>query len=112
MMARIVDLNDFMKRYPVQTLVMPNIYFKVSDDLEWNNHIWQLSIENGVVSFEISDEETPDMEMTIQTLTKAMFGYRSLNSLFELGVVTGDSEKIDQLNDVFVNEKPQLIDYF
>jgi len=112
MMARIVDLNDFIKRYPVQTLVMPKVYFKVNDDLEWNNHIWQLSIENGVVSFEVADDETPDMELSIQTLTKAMFGYRSLNSLQTFGYVIGDPEKVDQLNDVFVKEKPELIDYF
>ncbi|MFC6176100.1 enhanced intracellular survival protein Eis [Companilactobacillus huachuanensis] len=112
MMARIVDLSDFVKRYPVQTLVMSKVYFKVNDDLDWNNHTWRLSIENGVVSFEIADDETPDMELTIQTLTKAMFGYRSLDSLFEYGYITGDSEKVDQLNEVFVKEKPQLIDYF
>lgn len=112
MMARIVDLNDFMKRYPVQISVLPKTYLKITDDLDWNNHVWKLSIENGIVNFEIADEATPDMEMTIQTLTKAMFGYRSLRSLRKYNRITGNSEKVNLLNDVFVQEKPQLIDYF
>lgn len=112
MMARIVELSDFMGRYPVQVSVLPKIYLKVTDELSWNNHVWKLSIENGIVGFSIADDATPDMEMTIQDLTKAMFGYRSLKSLRKYGRITGDDKKIGLVSDVFVQEKPELIDYF
>lgn len=112
MMARIVDLEDFIKRYPVQTKNLSKIYFKVEDDLEWNNHTWSLEINDGIVDLKNVDGEGADLELTIQTLTKAMFGYRNLESLAEYDFVEGDSIKIKQLDTAFVNEKPQLIDYF
>ncbi|WP_177163329.1 sterol carrier protein domain-containing protein, partial [Oenococcus oeni] len=59
-----------------------------------------------------ADGEGADLELTIQTLTKAMFGYRNLNSLADYGAVKGDLSKINSLSKVFVSERPQLIDYF
>ena len=41
-----------------------------------------------------------------------MFGYRSLDSLVNYGLIKGDVEKISDLSSLFVQEKPQLIDYF
>ncbi len=112
MMARIVDLEDFVKRYPIQRKNLSKIYFKVEDTLEWNDHTWSLEINDGVVDFQNADGEGANLELSIQNLTKAMFGYRSLNSLAEYGAIKGDLNKINELNDVFVHEKPQLIDYF
>ena len=60
----------------------------------------------------MADELKPDLELTIQNLTKAMFGYRSLDSLVNYGLIKGDVEKISDLSSLFVQEKPQLIDYF
>lgn len=112
MMARIVDLSDFLQRYPVQKTTLAKTYLKVNDTLAWNNHTWCLAIEDGIVTLEIADDHTPQLELTIQNLTKAMFGYRSLNSLFESGAVSGDQKKLVELNEIFVKNKPQLIDYF
>jgi len=52
------------------------------------------------------------MELSIQSLTKAMFGYRSLESLANYGFVKGNDAKVSALGNVFVQVKPQLIDYF
>lgn len=112
MMARIVDLENFIKRYPVQELTMPKVNLKVNDKLEWNDHTWALEVENGQVSFSIADGEEIDLELSIQDLTKAMFGYRSLNSLYEFGYIKGNADKIDTLNDLLIHDKPELIDYF
>jgi len=112
MMARIVNLADFMKRYPIKQMNLPKIYFKVTDTLEWNDHTWSLTINDGIVDLQIADTKATDLELSIQTLTKAMFGYRSLNSLAEYGFVQGDADKIKLLSAIFVQEKPQLIDYF
>ena len=112
MMARIIDLEAFINRYPTVVLTLPKINFKVDDSLEWNDHVWSLSIENGIPKLTKADGEEFDFELSIQTLTKALFGYRDLNSSFKYGAITGNIEKIDQMNDILVKDKPQLIDYF
>ena len=112
MMARIVNLEDFLKRYPIQKMNLARINFKVEDSLAWNNHTWSLAINDGIVDLKVADELKPDLELTIQNLTKAMFGYRSLDSLVNYGLIKGDIEKISDLSSLFVQEKPQLIDYF
>lgn len=112
MMARIVNLEDFLSRYPVKKMNLAKIYFKVTDSLAWNAHTWVLSISDGIVKVAIADDQVADFELSIQDLTKAMFGYRNLNSLANYGFVKGNQEKISQMNDVFVQVKPQLIDYF
>lgn len=112
MMARIVNLENFLNRYPIQKMNLARINFKVEDSLAWNNHVWSLAINDGVVDLKVADELQPDFSLTIQNLTKAMFGYRTLDSLADFGLVKGDKEKISILSELFVNEKPQLIDYF
>jgi len=112
MMARIVDLADFIKRYPIQKMNLAKTYFKLNDTLEWNNHTWSLAINDGVIDLQIADGEGEDMELSIQSLTKAMFGYRSLESLANYGFVKGNDAKVSALGNVFVQVKPQLIDYF
>ncbi|ABJ56318.1 GNAT family N-acetyltransferase [Oenococcus oeni] len=112
MMARIVNLGDFLQRYPIQVNSLEKIYFRVKDTLEWNDHTWALEINDGKVKLSDADGEGADLELTIQTLTKAMFGYRNLNSLADYGAVKGDLSKINSLSKVFVSERPQLIDYF
>lgn len=112
MMARIVDLEDFLLRYPVKKMNLAKVYFKVNDFLEWNDHTWALSINDGIVDLQIADGEGEDFEISIQDLTKAMFGYRSLNSLAKYGFISGDQAKINELNNVFVHQRPELIDYF
>ncbi|CAJ1190247.1 GNAT family acetyltransferase [Companilactobacillus crustorum] len=112
MMARIVNLKDFVSRYPVQKMQLAKIYFRVEDSLEWNQHTWALAINDGIVDFKIADGHKADLELDIQDLTKAMFGYRTLNSLAEYGRIKGEQDKISALNQIFVKNKPQLIDYF
>lgn len=112
MMARIVNLEDFLKRYPLQQQDLDKVFFKVNDTLEWNDHTWSVEVKDGKINVENADGEGVDLELSIQTLTKAMFGYHSLNSLAELGQVKGDLNKIESLDKLFWHEKPQLIDYF
>lgn len=112
MMARIVNLQDFLQRYPVKKMNLAKVCFKVDDFLDWNAHTWMLTITDGIVELRIADDQKADFELSIQDLTKAMFGYRSLNSLAKYGIIDGDLDKINELDGVFVHQKPQLIDYF
>ncbi|MFC6177320.1 sterol carrier protein domain-containing protein [Companilactobacillus huachuanensis] len=85
---------------------------EVNDSLSWNNHIWVLSVKNGVVSLEKSDKEIPEVIVDIQTLTKAMFGYQSLSDSFKIGNVLGNTDEIETLDKLFVHKKAQLKDFF
>lgn len=111
MMARIVNLEDFFTRYPVQN-DLDEVFIKVEDTLEWNAHTWKISVRDRKVTIKIADGEAANIELTIQNLTKAMFGYRSLESLDDYGFIKGDTKKIQDLDKVLVQKKPELIDYF
>ncbi|WP_334332601.1 GNAT family N-acetyltransferase [Companilactobacillus sp. HBUAS59544] len=111
MMARIVNLEDFFTRYPVQN-DLDEVFIKVEDTLEWNAHTWKISVRDKKVTIKIADGEAANIELTIQNLTKAMFGYRSLESLADYGFIKGDTKKIQDLDKVLVQKKPELIDYF
>lgn len=112
MMARIVELKGFMFDYPLQVENLEPINVKVTDSLEWNNHLWKFGIKSGDVCFAKNDQATPDVTVDIQTLTKAMFGYQSLSESFMVGDVSGDFEKVQEIDRAFVHENAQLKDFF
>lgn len=111
MSARIVNLKSFVMKYPFVKYNLDPIVIEVKDSLEWNNHRWKLSIDKGNVKFERT-QETSNIQISIETLTKAMFGTRQLDSLAHYGAVQGDAVSIDKLSHALVVEKPQLRDYF
>lgn len=112
MMARIVDLSQFFKDYPIQLQNLQTLYLEVNDSLTWNNHIWALSVKDGVVDLKVADYETPEVIVDIQTLTKAMFGYQTLSDSYLVGNVLGNSDRIKDLDALFIHEKAQLKDTF
>ncbi|MDN7044015.1 GNAT family N-acetyltransferase [Lactiplantibacillus plantarum] len=115
MMARIVDLYDFIKRYPFLTDIQP-IRLAVSDaTLPANQGIWSLTRHNGQVTLNrVSDQLTgpADIQLTIQQLTTACFGTQSLARAYQHGLITGDVNAINRLDTSLVKERPALIDYF
>lgn len=112
MMARIVDLKQFLLDYPLQITNLDTIYLEVGDTLPWNNHIWAMSIKNGEMSLEKAEENIPEVIVDIQTLTKAMFGYQSLKASYDIGNVLGNVDKVEELSRIFVNKRAQLKDTF
>lgn len=112
MMVRIINLEAFVKNYPTAVADLKNVKIKVDDDLIWNNHIWNLNINNREVNFKIENDKNYDIELNIQTLTKVMFGYQSLQDLYLIGEVSGDLSKIKQLDSIFIKEKSQVSNEF
>lgn len=115
MMARIVLLHDFLKRYPFNA-DFESVRLAVTDDiLAANQGIWELSRTNGQVTCNRVSPDvtgTADLQLTIQQLTKALFGTRSLTSAWQHGQITGDVTTAQYLDTSLVHEKPALIDYF
>jgi len=108
MMVRIINLKKFMNDYPINLSSMNKIKIKVNDQLEWNNHTWELTIDSGKVEFHESQEERADLELDIQTLTMAMFGYQSLETSCLVGKIKGDITKIRTVDKMFIHEKARL----
>lgn len=113
MMARIVSLADFLARYPYEVADLEAVKIAVSDDfLPENSGVWQLSLHAGQPTVTKLASQTADITVTIQQLTKAMMGYRTLASQAHYGQVSGDAVKIAQLSAAFNQTQPMLWDYF
>ncbi|MCT3358643.1 GNAT family N-acetyltransferase [Latilactobacillus curvatus] len=113
MMARIVSLADFFARYAYQVAELSAVTIAVQDDfLPENAGLWQLSIHAGQAAVTKLATGTADITVTTQNLTKAMLGYRTLESQAHFGHVQGTPQQIAQLSAAFSHTKPMLWDYF
>jgi predicted acetyltransferase len=116
MMARIVDLADFLHRYPYMGDQLPKITLAVTDPvLPDNQGTWSLAIADGKVQLHRQSESLvpdADIHISIQQLVKAMFGAESLTHLAFVGQVAGEKSAITQLDQMLHHTLPMLNDYF
>lgn len=114
-MARIVDVLKFLERYPFDE---PNFHirFHISDPLvEWNDGIYDIISENWKVKVLTVDENERDditVEMSIQTLTTMLLGYKRPKYLQKIERLKGTDETIAVLEDILPVGIPTFIDYF
>ncbi|MDQ7938089.1 GNAT family N-acetyltransferase [Lactiplantibacillus sp. WILCCON 0030] len=116
MMARIVLLHDFIKKYPFTGTDLAPVRLAITDEtLAQNQGIWELQLVAGKVTLNrVSTDLTKrsDLQLSIQQLTKALFGTRSLASEHQHGQIMGELAAAQRLDAVLAHEKPALIDYF
>lgn len=115
MMVRVVDLYDFLHRYPyVKADFGPIIFGVVDQSLPQNSGVWEISATGGVVQVKQNLHQTvePENQITIQELTKALFGSERLTNIVFSGKAHLKAETVSQLMEVLVNEPPELVDYF
>lgn len=113
MMARIVNLEDFMQRYPYQVTELAPITMQVQDDaVPANAGVWTLAIDDGQVRFEKTDDATPMMTLDQRQLVKAALGARSLVQLHRMHLVDGEPYAVTALSDALTNRPGALYDYF
>ncbi|WP_057896560.1 GNAT family N-acetyltransferase [Liquorilactobacillus oeni] len=81
MMARIIDLQDFILRYPFKNINFGDFVLAVSDSqLAQNNGVWRLCTKNGRISFfkcALAPQEA-DINTSIAELVPLFFGQYSL----------------------------------
>ena len=94
-MARIVDVPAFFKEYPFDTNENQTpVAIEVEDSFFTDNSgVYQLSASDATRI----EAETSDIQVTIQMLTMIMLGYKRPLELFELGLIQGEREAIEQL---------------
>ncbi|MCI1986836.1 MAG: GNAT family N-acetyltransferase [Lactobacillus sp.] len=113
MMARIVDVEDFLRRYPYQISDLAPVIFELSDDfIPENAGRWQLAIDDGRVTCQRVTKGEPAIRLSEQQLVKAAFGVRSLRDSYSLGLIDGEAYTIAAVSDIFLSQQTQLYDYF
>ena len=113
MMARIVDVADFLQRYPYQASDLAPVVMQINDDfIPENTGLWQLQIDDGTTQLTKLTQGEPMVTLSEQELVKASFGVRSLRSAYTLGLVDGDPFTVATLSDLFLQKPSQLYDYF
>ena len=115
-MARIVDVEKFLETYPFDE---PNFHirFQVVDRLvDWNNGIYDISSQDWKVKItEIDDQndrEDITVQMSIQTLTTMLLGYKRPKYLEKIERLKGTGDTIAVLEDILPVGIPTFIDYF
>ena len=110
-MARIVDVKEFLLRYPFD-IVGESFHIKVNDPIaDWNNKSFHLDWSSKELIITESDED-PGVEMDINTLSTLMMGYKSVAYLTKIGRISGDMKAMRLLRKSIVTDKAYFSDYF
>ena len=124
-MARIVDVEQFLTQYPFE-FVKSNmcLRFSVSDPLlEWNNRDFILHFKDGELALEIVASEIVasgekqnlgeyHIKLDIQTLVTMLLGYKRPLYLRSINRLQVSDESIDKLEEILPEGKAYFSDYF
>ncbi len=113
-MARIVDLEQFIARYPFKQDTGKRIWtFTLNDPLlPWNQGNFVLDIgPNGKGSVRRTAERSGDAT-DIQTMTTMLLGYKRPDYLHKIGRITCSPGTVDMLEDAIEQQTPYFSDYY
>lgn len=113
-MARIVDVEAFIKKFPFTYSLPKNKFTFIVEDplLEWNRGNFGITWddEGGIV---ICNEIVGDtIKLDIQTLTTMLFSYRRPSYLARIGRLHAKLETVKLLETLIPLEQPYFSDYF
>lgn len=115
-MARIVDVEGFLNSYPFQdSLNGLRIHFKVHDAMApWNEGTFRLSWKDGETVCERVEEDgcVNLVELSIQTMTAMLTGYKRPSYLYENDRLEMEYYMVQVLEQLIPNGKPCFSDYF
>lgn len=118
MMARIVNIESFLMRYPFKEKAQTTLYLQVKDHLaDWNNGIWKVELRNtGRKVSKLADEteikEAAFLSASIQTWTQLFLGYRTIEELRFHERLISSTACAAELDERIPQGDPQLYDYF
>ena len=113
-MARIVDLEEFIKQYPFKAdTIRREWIFKMDDPiLSWNQGNFKLVIDkNGKGQITLTSQKTED-KIDIQTMTTMLLGYKRPDYLYKIGRISCSNDTVDMLEDAIEQQAPYFSDYF
>lgn len=110
-MARIVDVTEFLKKFPFKAFNQP-FHFVVSDPVaEWNNGIFGLNDAKGEVIVS-NDPIGKAVQLDIQTLTCVLMNYRRPAYLARIERLHTDSDTLQLLETIIPDMEAYFGDYF
>ncbi|SFC35097.1 Predicted acetyltransferase [Alkalibacterium subtropicum] len=116
MMARIVDMENFLKQFPFDSEKNQDFWLEVTDDTaEWNNKLFKLSLAGQEVSITVSEKPEDDsrfLKASIQTWTQLFMQFKTAEELQFEGSLSGSKESAQALQDLLPQGVPELHDFF
>ena len=113
-MARIVDFPEFVARYPFKpdTKEREWCFTLIDPIMECNQGSFCLSISKDGKGTVIPLAEPCNDQVTIQTMTAMLMGYKRPCYLAKIGRLTTSEDMIDMLEDAIEQSAPYVSDYF
>ncbi|WP_155286321.1 GNAT family N-acetyltransferase [Lacticaseibacillus zhaodongensis] len=113
MMARIVNLPAFMRKYPLAAGTQADVTFKLRDDtIAANDGYWRLQVGAGKIELTQVEATPAAAQMSIQRLSQILLGAQSATALRARGQIVATAAQAAQLDAVRVKQTPALVDYF
>ena len=118
-MARIVDVENFLKEYPFTLESDETLFLHITDDqAEWNNGSYLIDRE-GVKVFKgdkanatCAHPPKRGIRCTINTLTSVLTGYQEPFFLYEAGLLEGSKEDVARLQRIRSAKETNFMDFF
>jgi len=113
-MARIVDVKEFLLRYPFVGNDF-QLRLAVNDRIvAWNNGTFVITVQEGKVSVDKISETLSEnaVHLTVQTLATMLLGYKRPSYLEKIERLQGNAIEIALLETVLPVGIPTFIDYF
>lgn len=112
-MARIVDVEGFLEKYPFRfSEGEATFHFVVQDPLlEWNQGVFTISFENGQKKI-TKEAAGPAITVDIKALTTLLFSYKRPSYLAKIGRIQADKRAIQLLEKLIPTETAYFSDYF
>lgn len=118
MMARIVNIQDFLMQFPFKEKAQTTFYLRVIDEFaDWNHGLWQVELrKTGRKITRVSDETKINraeiLSATIQTWSQLFLNYRTMENLHFHQKMFGNPAYAKELADRIPSGTPQLFNYF
>lgn len=111
-MARIVDVEQFLKRYPFAKKC-PDFHFNVTDkNAPWNNDVFGIHWDElGEVQI-IKEPIGAEINIDIQTLTTLLMNYRRPTYFYTVERLQTSIENVQMLEEIIPKQQPYFSDYF
>ncbi len=115
-MARIINVKEFIEEYPFQTQPEDlKIHFKVHDDIApWNTGDFLVYWSNGeTICEQVEDNQSINVvELSINTLSTMLMGYKRPTYLYDHEKIKTEFYMLTWLERLITVEKPYFSDYF
>lgn len=117
-MARIVDIENFLKQYQFKPASTSDAFILAVDDdgAPWNNGYYQLHINEAgdadIKKLNSNELIDSDISIDIGALTAVMLNYQNLVKNYHIGRATGNHSAINRFQNRLSAESSYLTDFF